>query len=241
MSAKGHDRVLLITGASSGIGAATARAAKAAGYRLALVSRSGADSGDGATDGSNDDRTLRLSADVTSWPQLTAATDATVATFGRIDAVFANAGIAAGAWSFIEGEPTPDAWRTMIDTNVLGCALTARAVMPHLLASKGRLVLTGSVLGRYPMAGSLYSATKHAVFGIADVLRAELSGTGVSVSIVEPGPVATAFNPSLTDPDQAPTPLLQADDVARMVVFVLDQPQGVDVNELLLRPHGATP
>ncbi len=237
MSTNGHDRVLLITGASAGIGAATARAAVAAGYRLALISRSGADSG-GDVDGS---RTLRLRADITSWTELTAAIDATVAAFGQLDAVFANAGIAAGASSFVDGEPTPDAWRTMIDTNVLGCALTARAVMPHLLASQGRLVLTGSVLGRYPMAGSLYSATKHAVFGIADVLRAELTGSGVSISIVEPGPVATAFNPTLTDPDLAPTPLLQADDVARMVMFVLDQPQGVDVNELLIRPHGATP
>ena len=237
MSANQHDRVLFITGASSGIGAATARAAAEAGYRLALLSRSGADSADAG----DDDRVLRLSGDVTSWTDLTAALDQTIATFGQVDAVFANAGIAAGAWSFVDGEATPDAWRTMIDTNVLGTALTARAAIPHLLATSGRLVLTGSVLGRYPMAGSLYSVTKHAVFGLSDVLRAELTGTGVAVSLVEPGPVATAFNPDLTEPGRAPTPLLQDVDVARMVLFVLDQPPGVDVNELLLRPHGATP
>ena len=100
-------------------------------------------------------------------------------------------------------------------------------------------MITGSVLGRYAMSSSFYSATKYAVAGIADPVRLELLGTGVGVTLVEPGPVATTF--SGTAGPAGDVPEVAAVDVARAVLFALSQSSGVEVNELLIRPHGATP
>ena len=179
--------------------------------------------------------------DVTGPDVLQRAVDVALDAFGSLDAAFVNAGMTAGPRQYRpsgESEVT-DGWRDMVLTNVLGTALTVRAVSDALVASRGRLVITGSVLGRYAMSSSLYSATKFAVTGIAETARLELLGTGVGVTLVAPGPVATSFAGSSAMSSSAPA--LAPDDVARAVLFVLHQPDGVDINEVLIRPHGATP
>jgi NADP-dependent 3-hydroxy acid dehydrogenase YdfG len=236
--------VLLITGASGGIGLATARLARAEGWRLLLVARSPRVS-ELVTElgGLNDVRAVVC--DVTDLAGLQRAVDEATEAFGGLDAAFVNAGITAGPRRYrpdLAEASSDDAvagWRDMVLTNVLGVALTVRAVTNALVASQGRIVITGSVLGRYAMSSSFYSATKHAVAGIAETARLELVGTGVSVTLLEPGPVATAFAGGA--PSSGTSPALEPDDVARAVLYALNQPPGVDVNELLLRPHGATP
>jgi NADP-dependent 3-hydroxy acid dehydrogenase YdfG len=150
--------------------------------------------------------------------------------FGRINAVFANAGF--GAARGFEKE-TPEQWREMVLTNVLGVAYTIRATIPHLKErGDGHYVITSSVAGRRALPGSLYSATKHAVTAMAEALRQELrqGESGVRVTCIEPGMVDTPFF------DNRPTGALEADDIARIVMFALEQPPRVDINEILVRP-----
>ena len=222
------DPVFLITGASSGIGAATARAAAAAGYRLVLAARSVAKLEELADELGGPERALAVSCDVTEWEEQQATVAAALGAFGRLDVAFANAGFGAPR-GFLES--TPDHWRSMVLTNVYGAALTARATLPALKESKGHLLLTGSVAGRRAIQGSLYSATKWAISGMGEALRLELNDTGVRVTVVEPGMVDTPF---FDDPPSIVP--LQADDIARAVMFAVSQPPHVDVNEILVRP-----
>jgi NADP-dependent 3-hydroxy acid dehydrogenase YdfG len=215
--------VLLITGASTGIGAATARHAREAGYELVLAARS-ADKLEALaeeTDG------LAVPTDVTRWEDNEALAARALETHGRIDAVFANAGFG-GARGWLKG--TPDEWRAMLETNVLGAAYTVRAALPALLESKGHVVITSSVAGRRALPGSFYSVTKHAVTAMGEALRQDLDGSGVRVTLIEPGMVDTPFF------DDRPSNALEADDIARAVMFALSQPPHVDVNEILVRP-----
>lgn len=233
-------RVLLVTGASGGIGAATARAARGAGWRIVLVGRSGRLGGlVGELGGPSAARAV--AADVTRPDELQRAVDVALEAFGALDAAFVNAGVNRGPRQYrptAEGEPV-EGWRDMVLTNVLGAALTVRAVSEALIASGGRIVLTGSVLGRYTMRSSFYSATKHALVGIAESARLELVDSGVGVTLVNPGPVATGLGGG--GPAAPGAPVLASTDVARAVLFALSQPPGVDVDEILVRPQGATP
>ncbi len=118
----------------------------------------------------------------------------------------------------------------MVLTNVLGAAYTIRAAAPALRESRGHLLLTGSVAGRRALPGSLYSATKWAVTGMGESARQDFNGTGVRVTLIEPGMVDTPFF------DDKPTDALAADDIARAVLYAVSQPPHVDVNEVLIRP-----
>src|SRR4051794_32720664 len=135
------DPVFLITGASSGIGAATARHAAKAGYRLVLGARS-ADKLDAlATELGGEERAIAIPTDVTKWADNEALVAAATERFGRLDVAFANAGFgAARGWL----EETPEHWHDMVLTNVLGAAYTVRAAIPALKASKGHILITGS-------------------------------------------------------------------------------------------------
>jgi NADP-dependent 3-hydroxy acid dehydrogenase YdfG len=224
------DRVLLITGASTGIGAAAARQAAAAGWKVALGARSEDKLKELASELGEDDA-LAQACDVTEFADLERLVAATLERFGRIDAVFANAGFGA-ARGFLKEDP--DQWRSMVLTNVLGVAFTIRATMPHMRErGSGHFVLTSSVAGRRALPGSLYSSTKWAVTGMAESLRQELrqdEGSKVRVTVIEPGMVDTPFF------DNRPTGALEADDIARIVMFALEQPDRVDINEILVRP-----
>jgi len=222
------DPVFVITGASSGIGAATARHAAAAGYRLVLAARSLDRLQSLADELGGPERALALRCDVTEWDDQQALAAAAIDAFGGIDVAFANAGFGAKR-GFLE--ETVEHWRSMVLTNVYGAALTVRATLPALKKATGHLLLTGSVAGRRALAGSLYSCTKWAVTAMGEAARLELSGTGVRVTLIEPGMVATPFF------DKIPTAgALEADDVARTVMFAVAQPPRVDVNEILVRP-----
>ena len=222
------DPVLLITGASRGIGAATARAAAGAGYRVALLARSAGALEDLAAELGGPERALPLACDVSDWASQQAAVAATLDAFSRLDAAFANAGFGATRGFLTE---TVEHWRDMVLTNVLGAALTIRAAIPALTETRGHLLVTGSVAGHKPTPGSLYSATKAAARSMAEAARLELHGTGVRVTVISPGTVDTPFFDEPPDDDP-----LTPEDVADAVVFALTRPARVNVNDILVRP-----
>jgi NADP-dependent 3-hydroxy acid dehydrogenase YdfG len=226
------ERVLLITGASSGIGAATARRAAEEGYRLALGARREDRLRALAGELGGAQRAIGVRCDVSDWEDNQALVRAALDAFGRIDAVFANAGFGATR-GFLE--ESVEHWRSMVLTNVLGTALTIRATLPHLLdRGRGHYLITSSVAGRRALPGSLYSATKWATTAIGEALRAELrqmhDNSGIRVTLIEPGMTDTEFF------DQRPQNALADDDLARAAMYALSQPEGVDVNEVLIRP-----
>lgn len=222
--------VLMITGASSGIGAAIARRAASDGHALVLAARPSERLSRLADEIREHTEVLPVPCDVIEWDQQQQLVLRAVERFGRVDAVVANAGCELGS-PLIDGQDTPDAWRRMILTNVYGVALTIRATAPVLIEAEGDLVLMGSVAGRVPIPGDLYSATKWAVAAMAESTRRRLVGTGVRVILVEPGRVDT---PLLAEDVTAPR--LDPAQVADAVLFALNQPHSVAVNELVLRP-----
>ncbi len=220
--------VLVITGASSGIGAATARRAREFGYRLVLAARSEERLRDLAEELGGDEGAAALRCDVTSWDDQQALVRETLERFGRMDAYFANAGFGAQR-GFLE--ESVEHWRSMIDTNVLGAALSIRASLPHFRErNAGHMLLTSSVAGRRVLPGSLYSCTKFAVSAMGEALRQEVADGDIKVTLIEPGMVDTPFFAN------RPEGALEPDDIARAVMFALTQPPHVDVNELLVRP-----
>ena len=222
------DPVFLITGASTGIGAATARAANQAGYRVVLAARSEDRLRALAEELGGDERALAVAADVKRWADNERLVDAATSAFGRLDVVFANAGYG-GARGWLKG--TPEEWEDMLLTNVLGAAYTVRAAIPALTERRGHVLITSSVAGRRALPGSFYSVTKHAATAMGEALRQDLDGTGVRVTLVEPGMVDTPFF------DSPPSiEALQPEDVAAAVLYAVSQPPRVDVNEILIRP-----
>ena len=225
-------RTILITGASTGIGAATAKRLHAEGHRLVLSARREEPLEELRSELGGDADVLVKTCDVTEWDQVEALVAAARERFDDVDVVFANAGFGASR-GFLE--ESPEQWRSMVLTNVLGVAHTIRATLPHLLErGTGHYLITSSVAGRRALPGSLYSATKWAVTGIGESLRQELrqmhENTAIKVTLVEPGMVDTPFF------DNQPTGALEADDIASAVLYALSQPDRVDVNEILIRP-----
>jgi NADP-dependent 3-hydroxy acid dehydrogenase YdfG len=225
-----NDPVFLITGASSGIGAATARHAAEAGYRMVLAARSAGKLRELAQE-LGEERAVAVECDVTDPADQERAVQTARDAFGRLDVAFANAGTG-GPRGFTAG--TPEQAREMILTNVYGVYLTIRSALPALRESGGHLVLTSSIAGRRTLKGSLYSATKFSVTAMGEAARLELNGTGARVTLIEPGMVGTpGFSHDLDE-------TLTADDVARAVMFAVSQPPHVDVNEVMLRPTAQT-
>ena len=219
--------VLLITGASSGIGAATARAAVAAGWRVVLAARS-EDKLQALASELGHKTAIAIRCDVTSWEDQQAAVATAMESFGRLDGSLANAGFGAKR-GFLE--ESVEHWKAMIDTNVYGCALSIRAALTHFREQNaGHMLLMSSVAGRRALPGSLYAATKWAVTAMGEGLRAEVVDSPIRVTLIEPGSVDTPFF------DNRPRGALEPGDVARAIVYALSQPAHVDVNEVLIRP-----
>ena len=223
-----NDPVFLITGASTGIGAATARQAAEAGYRLVLGARSEDKLAALAEELGGEERALAVPCDVTEWDDQQALVERALDAYGRIDVAFANAGFG-GPRGFGKGDV--EQWKAMVLTNVYGAALTIRATRDALIERKGHLLITGSVAGRRALPGSLYSATKWAITGMGEGARQDFNDTGVRVTVIEPGMVDTPFFESPPEIEA-----LHPEDVARAVMFAVSQPRRVDVNEILIRP-----
>jgi NADP-dependent 3-hydroxy acid dehydrogenase YdfG len=220
--------VLVITGASTGIGAATARRAVEFGNRVVLAARSEDKLQSLADELGGDDKALAVRCDVTSWDDQQALVRTALDRYGRMDSYFANAGFGAKR-GFLE--ESVEHWKSMIATNVLGAALSIRASLGQFKEqNSGHLILTSSIAGRRALPGSLYSATKHAVTAMGEALRQEIADTNIKMTLIEPGMVDTPFF------DNRVSGALEPDDIARAVMFALTQPPHVDVNELLIRP-----
>jgi NADP-dependent 3-hydroxy acid dehydrogenase YdfG len=217
-------KTFVITGASTGIGAATARAADAAGYRLVLAARSEDKLQELATSLTD---AVVVRCDVTEWDDVQRLAQTALQECGSIDVVFANAGFG-GPRGFTTGDV--EHWKAMVLTNVYGAALTLRATIDPIRESRGHILLTGSVAGRRALPGSLYSSTKWAITGMGESLRQELNDTGCRVTLIEPGMVDTPFF------DDRPQNALEPDDIANAVMYAVSQPAHVDVNEILVRP-----
>ncbi|MGF1510437.1 MAG: SDR family oxidoreductase [Myxococcota bacterium] len=221
------ERVLLITGASSGIGRATARHAARAGFRVALAARRKERLAE-LVEELGSDRALAIRCDVQDLEEQKAMVNTALDRFGRLDAVFANAGRGGAPGGFAQCEPAT--WKDLLMTNVFGAAVTVQVCLPSIKEAKGHILINGSVAGRRTIAGSMYGVTKWAANAIGYNLREELRGTGIRVTLIEPGMVDTPFF------DDRKPDALRDEDIARAVLFALQQPPTVDVHELLVLP-----
>ncbi|TXJ86718.1 SDR family oxidoreductase [Streptomyces lavendulae] len=225
--------VALITGGGSGIGAAVARQLLAAGHRVTVTGRTERRLRDFAESLGDPGALTTVVGDAASYDDIRHAVDRTLATYGRLDTVVANAGTATHD-SVAEGDPA--GWSEMVLTNVLGPALLIRAAIDALKETRGRIVLVGSVAGFVNTPGNLYGATKWAVTGLAENTRRQVTEFGVGVTLVAPGRVETPFWDGYGS--LPPGYLLTADQIADSVVWAIRQPAGVDVNTVVVRPLG---
>jgi NADP-dependent 3-hydroxy acid dehydrogenase YdfG len=228
MSQPLRDRVAVVTGGTSGIGAATATRLLDAGAHVVVSDLDSAAAPAGVT---------FMRADVRSYDDMTALHDAALERHGRLDIVVANAGVA--DWGSIAGGD-PDRWREVLDTNVLGAAQTLRALVPALVAQgRGHVVVTASISGRVTYVGEpIYIASKWALVALGRTLRKELAPAGVRVTLIEPGIVDTPLVSSTEEGrrELAQLEALRPDDVADAILYALSCPDRVNIDELMLSP-----
>ncbi len=243
MSTPIEGKVVVITGASSGLGEATARMLSAQGATVVLGARRIERIQALAAELTGTGGTARaVATDVTDAVQVKALIDAAVQGYGRIDVLLNNAGLM--PHSPLTRRKVDD-WDQMIDVNIKGVLYGIAAVLPYMQAQKaGHIISVSSVAGHKVRAGGVvYAATKHAVRVISEGLRMEVKPYNIRTTVISPGAVATELPNSITEPDIATNMqqfyekyALPADSFARMVAFVISQPEDVDVNEILFRP-----
>lgn len=219
-------KTLFITGASSGIGAATARAAAKSGWNVALFARSAEKLEALAGEIGN---ALAVPGDVTDYDDVRKAIAKTVDHFGGLDAAFANAG--RGLKTSGESGPDLDDIRGMVDLNIMGLLYTVRAALPELKKTKGTLVLTGSAAGRRHISGSIYGATKWFVHGYAGNMAEDMREWGGRCTVIAPGMVDTPFF------DEGKSDKLKPEDVADAVMHALNADPRAAVREIFLMPQ----
>ncbi|TPK93124.1 SDR family NAD(P)-dependent oxidoreductase [Mesorhizobium sp. B2-4-12] len=243
VSSRLADKVALVTGASSGIGEATATALAAAGAKVAVAARRAdrlealaarIEKAGGAA--------LRIEADVTRNDDITAMVGKVVAEWGRLDILVNNAGVMLLSPA---AEATLEDWRQMVELNLLALMGVTKAALPHLRAAKGHIVNVSSVAGRVANPGaSGYAATKFGVVGFSESLRREVYADKVRVTVIEPGLVRTELGDHITnaaskaglDQRLATMEALAAEDVAAAILYAVTQPARVNVNEIVIRP-----
>ena len=221
-------KTLFITGASTGIGAETARAAVTAGWNVGLFARSADKLNDLAAEFG--DKALALPGDATSLDDQTGALEMLAEKFGGVDAVFANAGMGLSTSGTDEGQP--DEWRKMIELNVLGVLWTTKAATPHLKKTGGHLLLTGSAAGRRHIKGSVYGASKWFVHGYGGNLAEEMREWGGRCTVIAPGMVDTPFF------DEGKPDKLKPEDIAEAVMYALHANKRANVQEVFVMPTG---
>jgi ribitol 2-dehydrogenase len=230
--------VVIITGASSGIGAATARALSRLGCRLTLAARS-AEKLSALADELGPEA-LAVTTDVTKGADVVRMVAKTVEQFGRVDVLFANAGIYIPG-QVVEGDP--DAWANLMDVNVNGVLRCVHAVLPHMLAQRcGDILVTSSISGFVDIHWEpVYSASKHAIQGFVHTLRRQVAPSGIRVGSIAPGMVANELW-GITTPEDVNSWVgrhasLRSEDVVEAVVFMLSQPAHVTIRDLVMLPQ----
>ena len=244
MSDKLAGKIALVTGASSGIGEATAIALAAVGATVAVAARR-SDRLEALVKriGDTGGKALAITADVSDEAQVKEMVQKTQAEFGKIDILINNAGVM--LLGMIDGANTED-WRRTINLNVLGLMYATHAVLPMMKAQgDGHIVNISSVAGRVANAGSgVYNASKWAVGAFSEALRKEVYQNNIRVTIIEPGLVATELPQHITNPDAkeiaknfyGSVKNLESEDIAAAIVYAVTQPAHVNVNEILIRP-----
>jgi ribitol 2-dehydrogenase len=231
-------KVVIITGASSGIGAVTARALARLGCKLTLAARS-ADKLRALADELGPSA-FDMPADLTIGSDVMNMVAKTVERFGRIDVLFANAGI------YIPGqvaEGDPDAWSNLMDVNVDGVLRCVHAVLPHMMAQRsGDILVTSSISGLVDIHWEpIYSASKHAIQGFVHTLRRQVAPFGIRVGAIAPGMVANELwgftDAAAIEAQVARHASLRSEDVAEAVVFMLSQPPHVTIRDLVMLPQ----
>jgi len=220
-------KVLLITGASSGIGEATAKEAVKQGYKVVATARS-EDKLQALANDLGAEHVLPIAADVTDYQQLERVVQQTVDQFGQLDAVFANAGKGLNAAGTENGDPNE--WREMIDLNINALLYTAKLTLPHLKKPTGHFIMTGSAAGRTAIKGSVYGASKWFVHGFAQNLAEEMREWSGRCTVIAPGMVNTPFF------DEPKPDKLDPQDVADAVLHALNAHPRNCVREVFLMP-----
>ncbi|GAB3759668.1 SDR family oxidoreductase [Ramlibacter monticola] len=236
-------KVIVITGASSGLGEAAARLLSGQGATVVLGARRFERIAALAEElKSRGGKALALATDVTDAAQVKKLVDAAVRSFGRIDVIVNNAGLMPHS---LLAQAKVDDWNRMIDVNIKGVLYGIAAALPHMQAQKsGQIINVSSVAGhKVGIGNAVYSATKHAVRVISEGLRQEVKPYNLRTTIISPGAVATELPESATDPAVAANLrkfydayAIPADSFARAVAFAISQPEDVDINEILFRP-----
>jgi NADP-dependent 3-hydroxy acid dehydrogenase YdfG len=221
------EKIVLITGASSGIGEATAKTLVNNGHKVILTARS-ENKLTKLVQLLGEDNALSVPADATDFTKLENVVTKGLKKFGRLDAAFANAGMGVSTAGTEKGDP--DEWSTMIDINIKALLWTAKATLPHLRQNKGHFILTSSAAGRKPIKGSIYGATKWFAYGFGQNLAEEMSEWNGRCTTIAPGMVNTPFF------DEAKTDKLDPQDVADAVLFAIEANQRNSVREIYLMP-----
>lgn len=221
------EKIVLITGASSGIGAATANKVLESGHKAVITARS-IDKLNAIVDRWGDDKILAVKADVTNLSEIEHVVTQAKETFGRIDVVFANAGTGANQPGIENGDP--DEWKTMLDVNINALLYTAKASLPSLRETKGQFIITSSIAGKITLKGSVYGASKWFAYGFGQNLAEEMRKWGGRCTTLCPGMVNTPFF------DEPKPDKLDPDDIANAVLFAISADPRCDVREVSLMP-----
>jgi len=221
------EKIVLITGASSGIGEATAKTLVNNGHKVILTARS-EDKLTKLVESLGSNNALSVAADATDFTALENVVTKGIEKFGRLDVAFANAGMGVSTAGTEKGDP--DEWSTMIDINIKALLWTAKATLPHLRQNKGHFILTSSAAGRKPIKGSIYGATKWFAYGFGQNLAEEMSEWNGRCTTIAPGMVNTPFF------DEAKPDKLDPQDVADAVLFAIEANQRNNVREIYLMP-----
>ncbi|WP_028867683.1 SDR family oxidoreductase [Psychromonas arctica] len=222
-----NQKIIIITGASSGIGAATVDKVIEAGHKAVITARS-TEKLNKIVQRWGEDKVLAVTADVSNLDEISNVINKAKEKFGRIDVVFANAGMGASTPGIENGNP--DEWKTMLDVNINALLYTAKASLPALKETQGHFIVTSSIAGKISLKGSVYGASKWFAYGFAQNLAIEMAEWKGRCTTICPGMVNTPFF------DEAKPDKLDPTDVAEAVVFAISANPRCDIREITLMP-----
>ncbi|MBU2880133.1 MULTISPECIES: SDR family oxidoreductase [Alteromonadaceae] len=222
-----EEKVVLITGASSGIGAATTEKVVKAGHKAVITARS-IDKLNDIAENLGKERVLPVKADVTNLSEIEAVVSQAIEKFGRLDVVFANAGTGSKAAGIEKGDPQD--WKTMLDVNINALLFTAKTSLPYLRKTQGHFIITSSIAGKITLKGSVYGASKWFAYGFGQNLAAEMAEWNGRCTTICPGMVNTPFF------DEAKPDKLAPSDVADAVLYAISANPRCDIREVCLMP-----